>query len=133
MPKKLFIQAFVLLCLIAISHIVAIKLYVYWTVWWFDIILHFLGGVCVSMGAISVWQYVFNNKYLSKKRTLFVGIFSVVVIGILWEVFELHFDLTLLSDGNEYWFDTISDLILDITGGIMGAMYAYKLDDRSKI
>ena len=49
-----------------------------------------------------------------------------ILVGVLWEIFELHFGITLLSDGIIYIRDTASDLIMDISGGLLGVVYSYK-------
>lgn len=95
-------------------------------------VMHFLAGLCVAMGGISVWLYIFNKTYLSRYKNIFIGLFFVVVVGLLWEVFELNYDITFFSDGAEYWTDTISDLVLDISGGVAGVLYAYYLENKNK-
>ncbi len=110
----------VLVCVIAVMHLLAISFHLYWTFWWYDIILHFLGGVFI--GLLSLWLRFFSGYFGTPRipaRTrvfYFVGV-SVLTIGIGWEVFERVLGHTWSVEG--YWLDTILDVILDFLGGIV--------------
>ena len=125
--SQLFKHAFILLIIIGFLDFFANTFYLYWTIWWSDLLLHFLSGVCVAMGGISVWFFIFSKKETNILETLFVGMVWVVLVGLVWEIFELHFGATFLSDGQIYVVDTISDLLMDISGGFLGGVYAIKL------
>lgn len=45
----------------------------------------------------------------------------VVVVGLLWEIYEVVFGLTFISDP-EYLGDTTIDLIMDVVGGFLGTL-----------
>lgn len=124
---KLFKQAFILLIVIGLLDFFASSLYLYWTVWWSDILLHFLSGVCVAMGGISVWILISNKEETNLLKTLWVGMSWVLLVGVLWEIFELRFGATSLSDGMIYVTDTISDSFMNISGGLFGVVYSIKL------
>lgn len=124
--KPLFKQTFSLLFVIGISDFFANSLYLYWTVWWFDMVMHFISGVCVGMAGVLFWQYIFE-KNLSFSKAIKVGVISAFVIGIGWELFELYFEVTSFSDGVLYITDTTSDVILDVCGGLLGAIYGHKI------
>jgi uncharacterized membrane protein YjjP (DUF1212 family) len=124
--KPLFKRTFALLFLVAAANLIANGLYLYWTVWWFDIIMHFSAGFCVAMAAVLVWQY-FLDKNISLRKSVFVSFLVVLIVGLSWEVFETYFDIAMISDGYSYVTDTISDLILDISGGILGAIYSHRV------
>ena len=126
MAKRLFIRAFVLLILIGLLDFIADKFYLYWTLHWFDSVLHFISGVCIAVGGISTWLLIFNNGNHSKKRILTIGLLFVAIIGILWEFFELRFGITSLSDGIHYATDTTLDVFLDMLGGFLGSLYSYR-------
>lgn len=110
----------VLVCVIATLHFLAINYYLYWMFWWYDIIVHFLGGVFV--GLLALWLRYFSG-YLGAHAVpalsqvlLFVGV-SVLVIGVGWEVFEWVTGETFRAEG--YWQDTIVDVVLDLLGGFV--------------
>ena len=124
--KKLFTQAFILLVAITITFLIDVKLNLNWIYWWFDMIEHFSAGVCVAMGGIAIWAYLLKTK-ISKSKIIWIGLCWVILVGVVWEVFELYFDLTSPLDGIVYYTDTSSDLFLDIFGGLLGALYSYKI------
>jgi hypothetical protein len=123
--KPLFKQTFLLLFLLGVADFVANSLYLYWTVWWFDIIMHFSAGVCVGMASILVWQYFLDGN-ISFKKSLVLALFFSLLVGLLWEFFEVYFGIALVSDGVPYITDTISDMILDVCGGLLGGIYAHR-------
>lgn len=120
--KPLFKKAFLLLCLIGALEVVAELFYLHWTVWWYDNMLHFLAGACIAIAALSF----FSRKALSPLRAICIGVFFALFIGIVWEVFELYVGVTSLSDGQLYVFDTISDILMDLTGAFFASLYAYR-------
>ena len=123
--KPLFKQTFFLLVIIGASDFFANTLYLYWTVWWYDMLMHFISGVCVGMATVLVIQY-FSHEEIGFKELIKIGIISSFVVGILWEFFELYFEATTLADGVIYYRDTSSDLILDVCGGILGVIYGHR-------
>ncbi|HEY4508106.1 MAG TPA: hypothetical protein VJJ55_00430, partial [Candidatus Paceibacterota bacterium] len=42
-----------LVCVIALMQSAAIVFSLYWTLWWYDILLHFLGGIFI--GLLVLW------------------------------------------------------------------------------
>ena len=127
MEKTFFIFTFILILIIAILHELALNFFLYWKFWWFDILMHFLGGLWI--GLISLWFYFLSGyvKY-TKKRITFIFVLSsvsVLVVGIAWELFELLVEFDFSS---EYLFDTISDLILDILGALTASIILINID-----
>ncbi len=102
-------------------HMFALKLYLYWTTWWMDIINHFLGGVVFAIISFIFWKNVLKKDVVD----FFIVILSVLFIGILWEIFELYFGLTFV-DAKGYVIDTILDIMMDITGGVCSYIYYIK-------
>jgi hypothetical protein len=125
MKTKLFKNAFILLVIVGFLNFMAVKFYLYWSIWWMDMVVHFLAGVCVGLAILLFFQedYYVQNKL---KAILFV-ILGAFFIGILWEIYELIFGITSLSDGIHYVTDTVSDLIMDIVGGFFGSLYGFRL------
>jgi magnesium-transporting ATPase (P-type) len=135
MKTKLFIHAFILLALVGVLNLTAIHLYLYWTTNWFDMIVHTLAGATVGMTMILFWQYRHMSvplQSLDQRHLVRIGVIGAIVIGILWEIYELSFGITTLADGIHYFTDTGSDLICDTIGGILGSLYAYRLIKNTK-
>ena len=118
--KKLFIWSFWTLVVTEILDLFSRKFYLYWTVWWADITVHFFGGMSVAFAVIWLYSLSDDLKNWSTTKLLRTILVGVIFIGIVWEVYELHFDITSLSDGINYLTDTSSDLIMDTVGGIVG-------------
>lgn len=126
LKSTLFKRSFFLLFLLGIADFFANKLYLYWTLWWFDNFMHFFAGVCVAMFTVLVWQN-FLDKNLSFIKAISVSILLSLIVGIIWEDFELYFRTTQLFPISAYFYDTATDLVLDIFGGIFGGIYGYYL------
>lgn len=128
LKHRLFTEQFVLVTIIAILHYLALKFYLYWSIWWFDIPVHFLGGLWV--GFIAMWflflsGIVYKNVEFTKTTKIFLIIVaSVIAVGILWEVFEVYSGV--LTFEKNYWSDTSLDLVMDTIGGIVAFIYSRK-------
>jgi hypothetical protein len=95
--------------LLSVLNYVALILYFYWTVWWFDTMMHFLGGL--TLGVLVVWLLKIEKRSWGS----FIGIFiCVMVLGVVWEIFEYVSGITFLREG--YMLDTIHDLVMDAAG-----------------
>lgn len=107
---------------IAVIHAKTVELYLFWTYPWLDLLLHFLGGLWLTV--TSLWFFFFSDLFkirISKRNIFLVTLISVVVIGLSWEVFEIVIGVTL-GEPN-FVTDTVSDLIMDFIGAFLG----YKL------
>jgi 4-amino-4-deoxy-L-arabinose transferase-like glycosyltransferase len=113
--RLLFISVVVLFL-----HYVATTLYLYWTVWWFDIPMHFLGGVLVG----SAVAYAASLRRVRVPRKGYV--IAAFVIGLVWEAFELWNGDTSMRD----WPDMTLDLVMDCIGGF-AAYHLTNDSDRS--
>ncbi len=92
----------------------------YWRIPWFDMPMHFLGGLWV--GSVALWFYSrsVSTQYL---QAFLVSIGAVLVVGGLWEIFEFSVDtIVSVSDQNGV-LDTISDVMFDIIGGVIATTY----------
>lgn len=119
-----------LLFIVGFLDIIAYIFYFHWIFWWYDVTLHFLAGYSVGMTIVFVWGYFFDLSITSKIKMLCIAVIGSFIIGFLWEIYELLVKQTSLTDGLFYWWDTISDLILDTCGGFFGALYSYKIIDK---
>lgn len=130
--KILFRRAFWALLMTGALNMIAIKLYLYWTVWWVDMVVHFFGGMWVAL--ISMWflSLFFSIEKWSLKKILFLSLLSSFFVGAIWEIFELYFGLTSLSDGAIYITDTASDFLMDTMGGVFGFIQINKILEKYK-
>jgi|SRR3989344_6974198 len=123
---KLFKLTSVLLFLIFVLYFLELKFYLSWTVWWYDILLHFLGGGVVGMATLLIFEKLFDTEAVSVFKAVLMGVIGAFVVGMLWEILELRLDLVSFSDGAIYITDTTSDLVLDMTGAFLGVFYGLK-------
>lgn len=124
---RLFKNTFALLVIVGALNFLAVYLYLYWTIWWFDMLVHFLAGTCVAMTAILFYYFYKNQSVPSIHTSILVALGFAISVGLLWEIYELLVHVTSFSDGLDYYLDTGSDLLMDVSGGIMGSLYAHRL------
>lgn len=96
-----------------IAHYIGL-LGAYGSVYGYDNLVHFLGGVSIGF-CIILFTKIFPRFVIF--RRLGMLLIGVIIIGILWEVFEYIADIAVMP-GQAYWPDTIKDLILDTIGGV---------------
>ncbi len=123
MQTKLFRNAFVFLCIIGILNYAGDKLYLFDSIQGYDVVLHLLSGSLIGMVVFLTWDY-FGLPKLNRNTMIVVTVFLALVIGIVWECYELYFGITFLSDGAAYFFDTGKDLLMDVIGGFLGALHS---------
>lgn len=106
-------------------HFLALTFYLYWAIWWFDIVMHILGGVWLVFVLRSLqllrWRQVRYKKLSSY-------ILLAVLLFILWEIFGVY-----LSGGfkPDWLFDTILDTVCGIVGIIIGHWLMQRLEQLS--
>ncbi|MDP1624829.1 MAG: hypothetical protein Q8L64_03570 [bacterium] len=110
-----FLPNFILLIVIAALHWISSLFGFYESTEWFDIMMHFLGGAWVSGTALWLAAvYLPDSRlYLVTVRNL---VLCAIVVGIAWELFELVMGWTSFAMEN-YWGDTVLDLVMDVIGG----------------
>ena len=104
---------------------------------WFDVSLHFLGGLGVYLILQQYFKTDLSGLPWLKRTILLVG--TTALVGVIWEFAEYSFTaipaiLPLPWDGLSFIGDlpdTLSDLSLDILGGLFGSiLYLHSLRKR---
>lgn len=115
------ILALQLSVVLAILHFLGIILYLYWSYWWFDILMHFLAGLIGGLTTYAVlWRLEFLPEEFWQQVLLVVGL--VFIVGVAWEVFEC---VNGIIDSHEgYRLDIFNDLVLDTLGAFIGMRWA---------
>lgn len=98
---------------------VAVERFLYWRFWWYDIMMHLLGGVVI--GGIAAWMQLRLFPAASSRTTVITVLASIVVVGVGWEIFEYLIDPTYAEQANIV-FDTVLDLIMDMLGALAAAL-----------
>lgn len=127
--RKSYLLPFFSLGLIVVLgtlHFTAEAFYLYWTIWWFDNMVHLLAGF--AGGFIIVWflsDFIsFHLKKNSNLNSVLIIIGSVLVVGIVWEIFEYINNITPYAEG--YIFDTTLDLFFDLLGATLASVIGVK-------
>lgn len=116
-------EIFTLGIVVLLAHFFALKSYLYWTVEWFDILMHFLGGLLIGLIIISFLNRIHREESLINKKLLIISIIlGVLAVGLGWELWEIFVGFTdIVSDR----VDTFVDLVMDLFGGVVAIGYYY--------
>ena len=123
--KSLLLEILIFSVILAFLHYLAITFFLYWTIEWFDILMHFLGGFVLALIAMFLF---YTSGYMDFPKDHIGSIFAmtisfVLLIGLVWELWELFIGFTdVLEDQG----DTLLDLIMDTIGGIIAFSYGKK-------
>ncbi len=131
MSERLFRNTAILYVVIGIMNFIGNKIFLYWTTWWYDMILHFLAGFVIGMTAILFLQTFSRAFQINNRKVILASVLFTLAIGLLWEYFELYFEITSFTDGITFWTDTSSDIILDTLGGLLGTFYSFRVLKRN--
>ncbi len=129
MKNKEMKRTLIFLTIIFLTNFVGMY-YGFYSVWWFDMSLHFFGGLFMAMlmahylGDILELRIANYELTTLKKYLIIVG--AVSFIGIVWEFAEYLSSQTLIEPlynnfGIRAYFigdldDTINDLLMDVVG-----------------
>jgi hypothetical protein len=95
------------------------KFYWYNSIWYLDMIMHFLGGLWVGLFFIYIYYY------RASKNLVFKIIFSVLLVGISWEIFEF-ITFNMIGRTPFDYLDTLADIFFDLSGGLLAILYLFK-------
>ncbi len=103
-----------LLAILGALHVTAVHLYWYWTIWWFDIFMHVLGGLMAGLLVAAFF------KIETRSKLFLLTLFGALVIGVIWEIYEYKIGMTFTVSGSgNYIWDTTSDMLADFVGGLL--------------
>jgi hypothetical protein len=118
--KKLLKHTAFLIIAIFLLNYLANSFYWYSSILYFDMFMHFLGGFWLAL----IYIYLFNTKKATSLTFAKMALW-VLVIGLLWEFFELYF-VNYVADNPFDLSDTLSDLFFDLFGGSLAFLYCIK-------
>ncbi|HPS21258.1 MAG TPA: hypothetical protein PLO44_00400 [Candidatus Paceibacterota bacterium] len=120
--KKLFIRLATVILFIFFLNFIGSKFYWYYSVWYFDIIMHTLGGFWVALAAL--WIFPTKEQKITYKYIIQI-LLIVLTIGIFWEFFEIFVNETIAQNPFNI-LDTVSDIFCDLAGGTFATIYFVK-------
>ena len=118
--KKLSKRLVYLIFFILLANFLANRFFWYYSIWYFDMIMHFLGGFWIGLASV----YLFSHKN-SFQKLVFKILSVVFLIGVGWEIFEIIVNNITTQTSFDY-LDTISDIFFDLSGGALAIFYFYK-------
>ncbi len=105
---------------IGLAHVLASYFSLYFIWRWYDIPMHILGGALIALIALWGWWLSGWFKIPRTKKWLWWGtLLSMLIVAVLWEVWEYVFGLTGNRNTTEQVIDTIKDLFDDIIGAVI--------------
>ena len=121
--KRLLKRILYLIFFILVANFIADKFYWYFSIWYFDMIMHFLGGFWLGLA----YLYFFPLKTLSFNfsQSIYKILVFVFLVGLGWEVFELLFN-NIIAQNPFNLLDTSSDIFFDLAGGVFAILYFLK-------
>lgn len=84
------------------------------------------------MAFLSFWYYLFNLSIEKRERVILFAFIGVLTVGVLWEIMEIYTGATSFADGIFYVRDTVSDLLLDTSGGFFGTLYSMSMINKNR-
>ncbi len=128
--KELLNFATATVVLLAGLHFLASRYDLYFHLWWFDILMHFLGGLFISL--YSLWFFFFSGRitinFPNNKKIFLLSLLAVFPAIVFWEIFEYVTDTAYPFEG--YVLDTAADIALGLTGALAGVLYFIKKEKK---
>jgi hypothetical protein len=99
-------------------NFIGIEFIFYYLFWWFDIVVHFFGGVAVFF----LIFYVFYS-FITKKTQFPIFLISIGLLSVTigWEVFEYIVNILTGLVPNSY-LDSFSDICFGVSGGMIAML-----------
>ncbi len=116
--NKIFLPAILVLLLVYVLHIIGFTYAFYTTTWWYDVMMHILGGIGISLSVF--WFFKTLNKNVLDKDIYVKVIIFTILAGLLWEGIETFYGIAGAPVGTiAYYVDTIKDIIDDTLGAFI--------------
>lgn len=120
--RPLVKEIVVLSIVVAVLYLLGLKFFLFWTTDWFDILMHFLGGLLIGLIGLFIF-YTSSLVPIPKNHTLTIKLLTlgfVLAVGLAWELWEVFVGFTNVLEDQV---DTIVDLIMDMVGALFALLY----------
>ncbi len=124
LKKRIFLRAALATIGTFVFNTIGVWLGLYSIIWWYDMPLHFFGGLFTGLLVIN---FLLNYKkfvFYSTLKTLFAVLLFVLIIGLLWEGYEIFFET--LIDRRHIFIDSLSDIFFDLAGGLEACLIYFR-------
>lgn len=108
--------------LVFFFQMISFKLHLYDLIWYFDMPMHFAGGLFI--GLLGFYLYLKNKdgKVENLTRMIYFVIIFALVIAFGWEVFE--YVVAVTTRGSMlHLLDSFSDICFDLAGSSVAIIY----------
>lgn len=126
MRFKLYFLAALFAVAAAATHALAVYYSLYWSLSWFDLLVHTFAG-----GMVGIVSYMVVSWVLSHRFSPYAACILLIGVGLGWEAFEYLTGATIIEPG--FAFDTLIDLGADLLGGLSGIYLAHRALDTSRL
>jgi len=111
-----FLSSLVLLVL----HLIALRFFLYWSISWFDALLHVIGGFAVGT------TLLFLTRACKDCSPWITPIMGAFLVSIFWEILEYSIGTTFAA--NNLLIDTSGDVFLSVFGGVCAAFISNSIE-----
>jgi hypothetical protein len=120
--NRIFLRAALATVGTFLLNTIGIWLSLYSVIWWYDMPLHFFGGVFT--GLLIIWFLMRYPKFViaSYTKTVIWVLLIAFVVGFVWEIYELVF--FTIGGQNYVVLDSFSDICFDLAGATQ-ALFIY--------
>ncbi len=124
--RALHVAAFLVVG-VFVLNLLATYLHLYWVFSWFDMLMHFLGGVAAGyLVYIILYKKASSLQQDSPVLFIFLIVGGTLVIGFLWEILEVVLDTFFRSQLAPALSDSLSDLFFDALGGMVAGLWVFR-------
>lgn len=106
-------------------HLLLIAIFNIYLVWpWFDIPMHFIGGVAIALTALMSIKHLQKTKHLGHAHPAFKFLIVVSLVSlaaVLWEFAEFALDSFTVTN----WQGDINDTLFDLLMGLVGGAFTF--------
>jgi hypothetical protein len=121
MKKRLIRKALSIVVGLFLFNLLAYQFYWYASIFWYDMVMHTAGGVFL---ALLLGSHFHKQLYkMTMKESIVVLLLGVFIIGLGWEYFEYIVQVIVKPVSFADFADSISDVICDMIGGIIGTYF----------
>lgn len=122
MDRKVLVAAVVVIWTIMMLQIAASIWYLYWVLPWYDVLMHFLGGLWLGLMVFALAHRSVPHLLQHRVVMVLAIISGALLVGFLWELMEFFIDILLGTNTFQPNLpDTMADLGFDILGSLVAA------------
>ena len=118
--KSLYDRIFIRTATVAIGtfilNTIGMWLSLYSILWWYDMPMHFLGGLFTCLLIISILLRIKKVKNLPVFYIAIISFVLTLLIGLIWEGYEIFWDI--FAGKKHIFIDSLSDIFFDLAGGV---------------